>query len=185
MKQKRKNNDSFSLLNQQEIDSLIRFLTEKKNTVDSDVMSQNSIDKLITLIQTDRDRITLSTLLTYGNINNAVLKDFRTEDQEPCQLQFGLDSDTRFAQLTILNPSTGKTMPLTPCQLDQNDTEEWGLSIPPSVFIHIALGLELKFSQATYDAVCDAYAANTFGSSDHKIPEIMLPDNDLLVDCLL
>lgn len=185
MKQNRNNNDSFSLLNQQEIDSLIRFLTEKKNAVDSDVLSQNSIDKLITLIQTDRDRITLSTLLTYGNINNAVLKDFRTEDQEPCQLQFGLNQDSRFAELTIYNPATEKTMLLTPRQLDQNDTEEWGLSIPPSVFIHIALGLELKFTQATYDAVCDAYAANTFGSSDHKIPEIMLPDNDLLVECLL
>lgn len=185
MKQNRNTNDSFSLLNQQEIDSLIRFLTDKKNTVGSDIMSQNSIDKLITLIQTDRDHITLSTLLTYGNIDNAVLKDFRTEDQEPCQLQFGLNSDTRFAELTILNPVNGKTMSLTPCQLDQNDTEEWGLSIPPSVFIHIALGLELKFSQETYDAVCDAYAANTFGSSDHKIPEIMLPDNDLLVECLL
>jgi len=182
---KQNNNDSFSLLNQQEIDTLIRFLTEKKNAVDSDVMSQNSIDKLINLIQTDSKRITLSTLITYGNINDAVLKDFRSEGQEPCQLQFALNQDTRFVELTISNPTTGKTMALTPCHLDKDDTEDWGLSIPPSVFIHIALGLELKFSQATYDAVCDAYAAHTFGSTDHKIPEIMLPDNDLLVQCLL
>lgn len=178
-------NDSFSLLSQQEIDTLICFLTEKKNNLGSDVMSQSSIDKLITLIQTDSKRINLSTLLTYGNINNTVLKDFRTDGQEPCHLQFALNQDTRFVELTVSNPSTGKTMTLTPCQLVRDDTEEWGLSIPPSVFIHIALRLKLKFSQATYDTVCDTYAANTFGSSDHKIPEIMLPDNDLLVQCLL
>lgn len=182
---KQNNNDSFSLLNQQEIDTLIRFLTEKKNAVDSDVMSQKSIDKLITLIQTDRDRIALGSFLTYGNINNAFLKDFRKENQEVCHLQFALHPDTKFVELSIFNPVTQKTMMLTPALLDKNDTDEWGLSIPPSIFIHIALGLELKFSQNTYDSVCDAYAAHNFGSSEHKIPETMLPDNDLLVECLL
>lgn len=182
---KQNNNDSFSLLNQQEIDTLIRFLTEKKNAVDSDVMSQNSIDKLITLIQTDRERIALGSFFTYGNINNAFLKDFRKDNQEACQLQFALNQDTKFVELSIFNPATEQTMTLTPALLDESDTEEWGFSIPPSIFIHIALGLELKFSQNTYDAVCDAYAAHNFGSSNHKIPETLLPDNDLLVECLL
>ena len=40
-------NSSFSLLNQKEIDSLIGFLSEQKNSLDSDVLSQKSIDKLI------------------------------------------------------------------------------------------------------------------------------------------
>ena len=45
-------NTSFSLLNQREIDTLVKFLTESKNAVNSDVMSQNSIDKLIRLFKT-------------------------------------------------------------------------------------------------------------------------------------
>ena len=182
---KKKNNDSFSLLNQQEIDSLIRFLTDKKNTVDSNVMNQNSIDKLIRLIQTDHDRISLGSILTYGYIKNSFMKDFRKDSQETCQLQFAINQDTKFAELTILNPDTSQTMALTPSLLKDDDSDKWGFSIPPSVFVHIALGLELKFSQATYDEVCNAYAAHNFGSSEHKIPEVILPDNDLLVNCLL
>lgn len=182
---KKNNNDSFSLLSQLEIDTLIRFLTEKKNTVNSDVMSQNSIDKLIRLIQTDHERIALGPMLTYGYINNAFLKDFRKDNTEVCQLQFSRNQDTGYAELTIVNTATDQTMVLIPSLLKDGDTEEWGLSIPPSIFIHIALGLELKFTQATYDDVCNAYAAHNFGSEDHKIPEVVLPDNDLLLNCLL
>ena len=43
-------NSSFSLLNQKEIDSLIGFLSDQKNSLNSDVLSQTSIDKLIKLI---------------------------------------------------------------------------------------------------------------------------------------
>lgn len=182
---KQNNNDSFSLLNQQEIDTLIRFLTEKKNAVDSDVMSQNSIDKLIKLIQTDHERIALGSILTYGYINNDFLKDFRGDAKEACQLQFSRSQDTGYAELTIFNPATEQTMALIPSHLKDGDTMEWGFSIPPSVFIHIALGLGLKFTQATYDDVCNAYAERNFGSAGHKIPEVVLPDNDLLLNCLL
>lgn len=182
---KQNNYDSFSLLNQQEIDTLIRFLTEKKNAVDSDVMSQNSIDKLIRLIQTDNERIVLGSFLTYGYLNNAFLEDFRKEGDEVCQLQFTKNQDTNYVELVIFNPSTEKTMSLTPSLLDERDAQDWGLSIPPSVFTHLALGLGLKFSQSTYDAVCNAYATHNFGTPEHKIPEVILPENDLLVQCLL
>ena len=52
-------NSSFSLLNQKEIDSLIGFLSEQKNSLDSDVLSQKSIDKLIKVTVTGLSRMYL------------------------------------------------------------------------------------------------------------------------------
>ena len=55
---KHDNNNSFSLLSQQEIDTLVSFLTDKK-AVNSDVLSQKSIDKLISFIQSDPEKVGL------------------------------------------------------------------------------------------------------------------------------
>lgn len=51
------NNANFSLLSQNEIDVLVKFLLEKKETLGTDVMNQKSIDKLIMLIQTDHEKL--------------------------------------------------------------------------------------------------------------------------------
>ena len=48
---------SYSLLSQEEIDVLVDFLNAKKGSVNSDVMSQKSIDKLIYLITSDKQQI--------------------------------------------------------------------------------------------------------------------------------
>lgn len=45
------NNANFSLLSQNEIDVLVKFLLEKKETLGTDVMNQKSIDKLIMLFR--------------------------------------------------------------------------------------------------------------------------------------
>ena len=66
-------NSSFSLLNQKEIDSLIGFLSEQKNSLDSDVLSQKSIDKLIKLISSDSDRIITDVFDPFAHVDNSVL----------------------------------------------------------------------------------------------------------------
>ena len=66
-------NSSFSLLNQKEIDSLIGFLSEQKNSLDSDVLSQKSIDKLIKLISSDSDRIITDVFDPFAYVDNSVL----------------------------------------------------------------------------------------------------------------
>ena len=40
-------NQDFSLLSQSEIDTLIEFISDKRETVDSSVLNQASIDKLL------------------------------------------------------------------------------------------------------------------------------------------
>ena len=75
-------NTSFSLLNQREIDTLVKFLTESKNAVNSDVMSQNSIDKLIRLFKTDKDRLSLSSFLSFQDSEAIVLKNLQFRRSE-------------------------------------------------------------------------------------------------------
>ena len=48
---------NFSLLSQEEIDTLIAFLSEKSNFVESEVLSQDSIDKLACLVSFQRDTL--------------------------------------------------------------------------------------------------------------------------------
>ena len=73
-------NKSFSLLSQQEIDTLVKFLTEKKKGVDSDVMSQTSIDKLLRLIQTDKNRLVLNSSITVDSLTTTFLEEIQFRD---------------------------------------------------------------------------------------------------------
>lgn len=180
-------NKSFSLLNQKEIDTLVKFLTDKKNTVDSDVMSQNSIDKLIMLIQTDKERLALNSCFTFDSLDATFLKKlhFRNNLDEVCELRCSVNPETNYLELSIFNLTTEQTLILTPKMFDSADIDDWGYSISPSYFNHIAQSLSLKYTKETHDAVCSIFAKNTYGSAEHKISEMYLPDNTALVDCLL
>ena len=180
-------NDSFSLLNQIEIDTLVKFLTDKKNTVDSDVMSQNSIDKLINLIQTDKERLALNIAFAYSDVDVSTWShlDFRRSANETCELRISKDTEGGYVSLSIFNTVSGETTSLSPDNFDDHDTKEWGLSIPPTTFCQIATLLSLKFTQETYDTVCSIYAQHNYNDKEHKLPEIFLPDNDVLLTCLL
>lgn len=178
---------NFSLLTQQEIDTLVKFLTNKKNQVDSDVMSQNSIDKLIRLIQTDKERLALDSSLSYGDIDTTLLKKlhFRSSLDEICELRCQINSESGFIELIVYNHSSKESISLTPKILDENDTDQWGYAIPPSLFNHIAQAMLLKYTTQTHDMVCNIFAKHNYGSEDHKIPEMFLPENSALLDCLL
>lgn len=180
-------NTSFSLLNQQEIDTLVKFLTKSKNTVNSDVMSQTSIDKLIRLIKTDKERLALNSFLSFEDSEASALKNlhFRDSLEEVCELRCSISGETGFIELTILNTDTEAVYSLTPDLFDENDTANWGFAIPPSYFSQIAHALTLKYTQATYDFVCSTFAKHNYGSEDHKISEIYLPENSILVESIL
>lgn len=181
------NNTSFSLLSQQEIDTLVNFLTEKKNTVDSDVMSQTSIDKLIRLIQTDKERLILNPFLSlsYAATNAAIKLEFRSDASEICELRCNINEETGFLELSIYNTKQDASYALTPQAFDDADTTSWGYAISPSQFNQIAYSLALKYTQATYDFVCSTFAKHNYGSAEQKISEFYLPDNKTLVESIL
>ena len=73
-------NPSYSLLNQKEIDALVEFLLEKKNSVDSDVMSQESIDKLIALITSNSRSIIMDLFDPFVNVDASLLSTLNFRD---------------------------------------------------------------------------------------------------------
>lgn len=180
-------NTSFSLLSQQEIDTLVKFLLEKKNAVDSDVMNQNSIDKLIHLIRTDKEHLILNPFLSLSYAGTDILNklQFRTDESEVCELQCSINEETKFMELTIYNTEKDASFVLSTETFDESDTSEWGRSISPYMFCQLAYALSLKFSQETYDFVCRIFAKHNYGSEDHKISEFFLPDSSTLLAALL
>ena len=178
---------SFSLLNQQEIDTLVKFLTDKKNTVDSDVMSQNSIDKLIQLIRTEEGRMILGASSTLDSNGITALKklQFRDSATEVCELRCSIQDETGYVELSICNTKQDKTYPLTTDIFDAEDDNGWGRAIPPIYFTQLAGGLSLKFTQDTYNTVCRIFAKQNYGSEEHEISPFYLPDNEALLKVLL
>lgn len=87
------NNANFSLLSQNEIDVLVKFLLEKKETLGTDVMNQKSIDKLIMLIQTDHEKLSTYLDSSYARFDKNILKDlhFRENDADVCTLHFNTE----------------------------------------------------------------------------------------------
>lgn len=180
-------NQSYSLLSQEEIDVLVSFLLEKKNTINSDVLSQQSIDKLIYLISHDRHGILMDLFEPFSELDSDFLGTlhFRSTAKEVCELQYTLDSDTGFIKLTALNKTTGKTLSITPKLIEDGDVEDWGATISPSLFNRIARSLQLKYSVETHDAVCERFASVLYGDASHSIPAIHMPTNEHLIETLL
>lgn len=129
-------NSSFSLLNQKEIDSLIGFLSEQKNSLDSDVLSQKSIDKLIKLISSDSDRIITDVFDPFAHVDNSVLATlgFREDVSQLCELKFSVNETTDYIILTAYNTVTNKELVITPNLINANDTTDWGCSISACIF---------------------------------------------------
>ena len=180
-------NSSFSLLNQKEIDSLIGFLSEQKNSLNSDVLSQTSIDKLIKLISSDSDRIITDVFDPFAHVDNSVLATlgFREDVSQLCELKFAVDESNDYIILTAYNTVTKKELIITPNLINANDTKDCGCSISAVFFIRIAKVFSFKYTQQTHDAVCNCFAKHTYGDAHHKIPEIYLPVNEKLLECLL
>lgn len=180
-------NQSYSLLSQEEIDVLVSFLLEKKNTINSDVLSQQSIDKLIYLISHDRYGILTGLFEPLSELAPKFLDTihFRSSAEDICVLQYETDSDTGFIKLTALNKTTDKTLSITPKLIDESDIEDWGTTISPSLFNRIARSLQLKYSVETHDAVCERFASVLYGNASHPIPAAYMPANEHLIETLL
>jgi len=178
---------SFSLLTQKEVDTLVEFLNDKRNSINSDVMNQQSIDKLITLIRNDSKHIVLDLFDPFASVDPSLLAalDFRIDENDACELCFSVDDTTGFVALSARNTVTGKLLDITPKLINENDTEEWGYSISPVFFNRIAKIFNLKYTTETHDNVCNVFAQHTYGSEDHKIAEIYLPTNSALLECML
>ncbi len=178
-------NQSYSLLTQEEIDVLVHFLTDKRSSVHSDVMSQQSIDKLIYLITNDRKQL-MNMLDPLVCVEPELLKNkgFRENEDDLCELRCTV-ADNGYLKLTAYNTVSDASMEITPDLFCANDTSEWGMCISPMTFNRLAKALDLRYTTETHEQVSSIFAKTIFGDENHPISSIHLPTNTGLLDVLI
>ncbi len=185
------NESSFSLLTQKEIDTLVNFLSNRE-FVSNEVLSQDSIDKLIHLVQ--HNDVTASILDDMGlkvPTQSDILQEIRLRDNSSdiCELCCTIDKTTNYIVLTGKNTVTGKEKPITPSVLDRREligiASHWGYCITPILFDKIARIFSLKYSRKTYEFVYQLFAEKNFGNTEQTIPSFYCPTSNQLLDNLL
>ncbi|MDE7298209.1 MAG: hypothetical protein K2N94_05195, partial [Lachnospiraceae bacterium] len=98
--------DNMALLSQEEIDTLLDFLTQQKSRVGNEVMDQESIDRLISLLHTDEVRsVKFDTIVPEARKERASalillggMTDIR-EQQKNCRLECRVDEKTGYLRI--------------------------------------------------------------------------------------
>lgn len=171
-------NKDFSLLTQEEIDTLIGFISDKRGEMDSSVLSQDSIDKLLELLKFSDGRGKKEEILNIGEVQGALadLVAVRKAD-EVCTLEFSVDDTTDFIHLEIANTETKERMDITPEMFNPGDGDVWGHCIAPLVLHRMARALNVKYTTDTYEALCKRYAKYIYGDENRKLPFLFMPGN--------
>lgn len=163
---------NFSLLSQEEIDTLIEFLTESTSALESEVLSQESIDKLISMMR------------LYGKKpagNHNILGSVRAvssvmNGSGVWTLEFEENSRTGFIDIYATNGEHKEY--ITPkgysCGCFVDDDSTWGYAISPVQFTDIAKVYNLKFSKAVYMGVCQRFAEKNYGDADYDIDDFFM-----------
>lgn len=183
------------LLSQEEIDTLIQFLTVKKDSVDSGVLNQESIDKLILLIKNaDLADLKLKTLLsiTANREEKAIdLEKLHAVDElvKKRELIFKLNDTTGYVELYAADSKSDQEIAITPNNLNDlsisEDSSRWGYAIAPATFQHVARIFKLKYTMETYTAICERFALKIYGDMNSEIPAIFLPDREEMLESLI
>lgn len=178
-----------ALLSQAEIDTLIRFLTSHNESVEDSILSQESIDKVIKLlnekdIRTGKYKFAISSKKSADDLS--VLTDV---DLKGYILDAMVDENTHFIKLNAYNEKINKRVPITPATVQYlhlvEDNSSWGFCIEPILFNNIARIFHIQYYQKTYDFICQTFAQNHFGDKNATIPYIYLPNSENLIDTMI
>ena len=170
-----------TILTQVEIDNLIRFLTNHEQKIQDTVLSQDSIDKLVSLLQNNGDAN-----MDLFNMSSEVAP-LPAEDLSGHSLRFTINEATGF--ITIIAHNDGAELVITPLSVNSlkvmNDDSEWGVCIEPVIFDKIASIFKVKYTKATYDAICELFCTKRYGKADAVIPTIYLPTADSIANNMI
>ena len=173
---------NMALLSQSEIDTLIAFLNreKEKTVVESEVLSQESIDKLIDLIQNNQGIRSEELQLRMGLVGDALAFFYATQD---ATYQRGLKYELTVelgdvVKLYAKNPQSGAQIELLPEYLQEltfaGESCGWGICLMPVVFRQVADKMELVYGADTWEQVQKHFAKNMYGKEDVNIPAIYL-----------
>lgn len=166
--------NNFSLLTQEEIDSLVNYLKENHKIVDSKVLNQESIDKLILMMQSFREA-------TADNENVRAVSSVLSGDKT-WSLEISESNNRGFVELYVTDGDRREK--ITPesfaagCFL--GDSSQWGLAVSPLIFCDVAVAFGIRFTKETYEQVVRQFAKVNYGSPDYPVPSFYLADSKKL-----
>ncbi len=164
---------NFALLSQDEIDALVAFLNEKNANVETGVLSQESIDRIVELLSLGKkDKTDTATVFEpiESIVDNSAIKGL--------ELKFMEDMDIDQVQIYVV--CGDETLYITPLCLEYkkivDDNSSWGLAIEPRRFNQIADIFKLDYTKDTYEAVVKKFATIMYGNENANIASVYLPD---------
>lgn len=173
---------NFTLLSQEEIDTLVTFLTEKQH-VESAVLTQESIDKLVLLMKnhTYKNIKTQSTVQNVRSASGVLLA------EKEWSLDFEIDEETKYMNIfatdgTIKEYITPRGFSST-CFVE--DDSVWGYAVCPAQFVEIAKSYQLKFNKQVYEQISENFAYYNFGDRSYEINEFYMASTKDLLSCLI
>ena len=176
---------NMALLSQSEIDTLISFLSSEKDKsgVGSEVLSQDSIDKLISLIKTGNAASEqFAVNLPVSTSEDAKIIDFfkKADKTYSDKATYELLFEKKRGKISVngKNTQSGALVPIRPCDVADGapaSEDNWGACIMPSMFDLIATYFHIKYTKDTMDVVCSTFAKVMFGKEDATIPAVYLP----------
>lgn len=175
-------NDSV-ILSQKEIDILVKFLLDQKQSgIQNSVLSQDSIDKLIQLLQNNNvDLLELnitgfnknSTSESYDILDNQV----RYDNTLTYELSYEIIDNK--IHLLATHPEGNTILHITPRSLELKsiveDTSCWGCCIDPNLFDKVATIFHFKYRRKTLDDITKLFVEKMYGTASIELPRIYHP----------
>lgn len=174
---------NFSLLSQEEIDTLIEFLTEKTGGFGTEVLSQDSIDKLIAMMKGYGKNI----VANHKSLESVRAVSSVLGSDGTWTMNFQENSTTGYMEIFAINGAQKEK--ITPrgysCGCFVGDDSTWGYAISPVQFAEIAKVYGLKFSKSVYSDVCQRFAEKNFGDKMYDIDDFFMASGKDILFCLL
>lgn len=174
---------NFSLLSQEEIDTLIKFLTENSDFFGTEVLSQDSIDKLIAVMRGYGKKIAANQrALEAVRAVSSVL-----DSNSTWTMDFEENAADGFMEI-FATDGTHKEF-ITPkgysCGCFVGDDSAWGYAVSPALFAKIAKVYGLKFSKRVYNEVCNRFLEKNFGNKAYDVDDFFMASGKDILSCLL
>lgn len=176
---------NFSLLTQDEIDVLVAFIVEQQNNVEAQVLSQASIDKLVTLVKSNQMNGMRLSLEQMPPASADLLKELKLFSDKEQILELVLDEGSDYIQLYAIKEGDASKYKITPegfrNRSFMEDSSSWGFCMAPVIFDEVASAFKLKYTKETYDIICKRFAKVNYGDEVYEIPKIFLVDDMTLL----
>lgn len=177
-------NDSV-LLSQKEIDILVKFLLDQKQSgMQNSVLTQDSIDKLIQLLQNNNvDLLELNIAGVNRNSNpeteDVLDNQVRYDNTITYELSFEIIDNN--IHLLATHPEANTILHITPKSLELmsivEDKSYWGCCIDPNLFDKVATVFHFKYRRKTLDAITKLFVEKMYGTGSIELPKIYHPSS--------